>query len=540
MGKSLKEALTNAFDESRGSNVTAKQPSMRAVDEEHKQLVPPSATTVQCADFKVLVDGPIKVNRHLVTTKNSLKPITVMGLREQAVTTATNNQREVNIGLDFGTSSVKVVVGDEEIEKAFAVPFFEGTGIDAFLLPSRVWLTEKGYSLNEGGKAFRDLKVRLMGNSCTQDYIYATTAFLALVIRHVKTWFLDEHYEIYRDTYILWKLTLGLPAKDYEQNKLLKVYKKIGQASWWLSINCNDVISRNKVIKICTYLYKKPIDNFEVLEELNDVDFDVVPELSAQVFGFLQSSRFDPKARNYYMLIDVGAGTVDSTVFYVKRERGKKYSFGFFANCVESNGVANLHKYRLDWIHSNASKDGILMDLKKYVGDMEVSADSTTGIPENLNQYFENVTFTFHTQRQSPDSMFYRERLIHQVLSKTFKKAIQFLPRDHVVGMPLFLCGGGSRMKYYKKIENSLNSEHSASWVKFRPQQFAVPSALQAPGVTKDDFDRLSVAFGLSYVKVGRSIPITPYTPVVTKTTTSPKKCGGCGAIYGRGRCTCG
>ncbi len=54
---------------------------------------------------------------------------------------------------------------------------------------------------------------------------------------------------------------------------------------------------------------------------LQDVEFDVVPELSAQIYGFLESDRFDKKVKNVFMIVDVGAGAVDSSVFHVKRGR---------------------------------------------------------------------------------------------------------------------------------------------------------------------------------------------------------------------------
>ena len=42
--------------------------------------------------------------------------------------------REVVLGFDFGTSSTKVVIGDRALRQAYAVPFRDAEGIDAFLL----------------------------------------------------------------------------------------------------------------------------------------------------------------------------------------------------------------------------------------------------------------------------------------------------------------------------------------------------------------------------------------------------------------------
>ena len=48
------------------------------------------------------------------------------------------------------------------------------------------------------------------------------------------------------------------------------------------------------------------------------------------------------------MMVDVGAGTVDASLFHVKRERGK-WDFEFYTATVEPLGTVNLHRNRLNW-----------------------------------------------------------------------------------------------------------------------------------------------------------------------------------------------
>lgn len=77
---------------------------------------------------------------------------------------------------------------------------------------------------------------------------------------------------------------------------------------------------------------------------------DVIPELSAQIYGFLMSSKFDPKARNYFLMVDIGTGTVDSSVFKVVRYKNKKWEFRFLSNVVQFNGVDNLNNARIRFL----------------------------------------------------------------------------------------------------------------------------------------------------------------------------------------------
>ena len=65
-------------------------------------------------------------------------------------------------------------------------------------------------------------------------------------------------------------------------------------------------------------------------------------------------------------------------------------------------------------------------------------------------------------------------------------------------------------MKYYQKLKQELTHFPGCTWLKAHPKQIALPEDLNAPGLKRDDYDRLSVAYGLSFINVGkivRSIP---------------------------------
>ena len=85
-------------------------------------------------------------------------------------------------------------------------------------------------------------------------------------------------------------------------------------------------------------------------------------------------------------------------------------------------------------------------------------------------------------------------------------------------------------MKFYKKIEEELLSHPNATWFAFRPRKLEVPAILEAPGMMRGDYDRLSVAFGLSFVRVGNIVRQVTPPPLPDPPS---KGCPGCGAIYG-------
>ena len=79
-----------------------------------------------------------------------LSKVASIGRTTQCHTGKTDDDREVVLGLDFGTSRVKVVIGDSSLGKAFAVPFCRTEGIEKFLLPSRLYQTGQVFSLEMG------------------------------------------------------------------------------------------------------------------------------------------------------------------------------------------------------------------------------------------------------------------------------------------------------------------------------------------------------------------------------------------------------
>jgi hypothetical protein len=78
-------------------------------------------------------------------------------------------------------------------------------------------------------------------------------------------------------------------------------------------------------------------------------------------------------------------------------------------------------------------------------------------------------------------------------------------------GLPLFLCGGGSNMRFYKEsfISNARGILGALVWSGFQRKEIPKPDALQAESLRAGEFHRLSVAYGLSYPvdDIGRIVP---------------------------------
>jgi hypothetical protein len=442
--------------------------------------------------------------------RNLLRNVEIAGAATQCYSGRTVDEREVALGLDFGTSTVKVVFGDSALEKTFAVPFFRCAGIAKFLLPSRLYETKHVYSLESGATVHRDLKLSLLATPEDAVLQERVTAFLALVIRRSRGWLFSEHLETYKRTRIVWKLAVGLPTAQNLDTELSRCFRRLSLAAW-KAADSGAEISHELVQRVL-----RSLDAGK--SGVEDIDVNVVPEIAAQIYGFVVSTSFDKKAPNIFLMTDVGAGTVDSSLFHVKPGKHGRWDFEFFTSVVEPNGVSNLHRERVNWWHEQLTKVKAPRQLLDELLASKLPTDQQVSVPEGFRDYFGGVRVDLAPQVKSPDEAFFTLRVLAQVVGKSFWRAWKdgLLSQENLTNVPFFMCGGGTRMKYYQALEGRLASFPGCTWLKAECWTMGVPSDLLAEGITAEEFDRLSVAYGLSQLEVGKVVKALPQPRLVT------------------------
>ncbi|MFZ1364622.1 MAG: hypothetical protein WAS90_06970 [Brachymonas denitrificans] len=432
------------------------------------------------------------------------------GVQEQLATPSALDMHEVTIGLDFGTSTVKVVVTDASLEQSFAVPLCEMDTFDAYLLPSRVFDSPAGtgqaqnarrYSLINGEVAHRDLKLSLLANPESLVLQERVVAFLALVLRNVRAWLFQHHASVYRQARIAWRMAIGLPSATTLNNMTIPLLQRLVCAAWRLAGQSGEIVS----LKIQQVLRDNPSP-----EEL-DLEVEVMPEIFAQIYGFVISQRFDRKADNRFVMVDVGAGTIDSALFRVLPPKHGVWSFEFFTAVVQPLGVANLHAHRVDWwvkhLTRIPSAEHLYQQLKatKFATDMELAP------PATYRDYFEGVSLDRRTHEKSPDEQFLKH-VMNQVRGHTMWRAWKesLLPKEALTGIPIFVCGGGSRMPFFACINEEIGRMPGCSWLSAEPWVLGFPGDLDCRSTDKAHFDRLAVAYGLSRLNVGSMVQAPP------------------------------
>lgn len=462
---------------------------------------------------------------HPLFTRDALEEVALPVLRysgiESQLSSDPENAADMIIGLDFGTSATKVVVRDSTVGIVFPVRINGGRpGIDGYLHASCVYLNGSVYSLSAGGDCLDDLKLALLACEAALPVTEFNhcCAFLALIIRRARGWLLTEHHDIYRQHELTWCLNLGLAARSYQEEAKVKVFRRLAWAASNLAADASVVQIDSKSVDDYRKLSQKAFGE-DAPEEVNGMEFSaddigVVPEVSAQIQGFMTSARWDWKNRPIMMLVDVGAGTVDSTLFHVKSGTGSVGVLTFYSSRVEPNGAMNLHRERVSWLQRTVPETEEFASVHAYLNSIEKPTGRLRPIPAADVDYLPG--YQIEKACPSADDEFrlnrYRKQVAGSINDAKVKKGLGARGSQQLRKVPLLLCGGGSRLPIYSSIASEINDTTGWGDVSVEMTRMPVPVELRDTGWHLEEFDRISVAYGLSLTqsleKIVRNIEV--------------------------------
>ena len=391
------------------------------------------------------------------------------------------NGVELVMGIDFGTTNTKVVIQETGSGKSWAIPFND-RNTDQYLMPSTVFLTEGIYSLNgDSSHRIGNLKLPLIEDSISDTHLVDVIAFLALVIRHARLWFLDNAATAFYDNDFEWFYKMGLPAENYDNRRLVATYESTLSNAVKLSL------------ANITKIYSHDIDHIlssDIAHNISDY-CDVHPEIQAQLGGYTKSDRWDSR-RVKVMMVDIGGGTVDASIINVTR-RDDEEQYSCLKTKVESLGVYILHQKRLEWLEMSINKSSSSTDeLKKEIDQAKKLSGNLPFFPESIEDYISNANWP---KDFSYDQVFYNAfyELIYFDIISEVRSHIDTRNAEQWNNLCFILCGGGSLHPLFSKI---------ASDQKLDVVRLQKPSSLNA-AITDNEYHRISVAYGLSFMEQG-------------------------------------
>jgi hypothetical protein len=444
-----------------------------------------------------------------------------LGARLVPLNNVSGPGRELVMGLDFGTSSTKVVIADQSLNVGYAVPLVEAVGVNSYLLPSAMIETGDGvYVFTGQGHRLVDLKLAMLEDMTDVSACAKVCAFLALVIRSARAWLYETKSDQYLRADILWTLAIGQPANPERSKSCQTHFEQLAIVAWALASETGPI---RVDLALRTWSHREQLDFGDELE------VRAMAELTAQIHGFVSSSHFDARQPNIYLMVDVGAGTVDASLFRVQKEAGGVVSFALFTHSVELLGAANLNRYRIGWWQSqlsnaaqkllgqDAQRAKLALAVKDGLEKLKLPTEYRGRYPDAYSSYVKGVEVLYQGGAVTPDAAYFLkvlQQVSGQVLYGSWKQGL--LSQEAVKNMPFFLCGGGARHSFYARLKEEVQKTPNCSWLSAKPRELASPTNIVAPGLVVGDYDRLSVAYGLSQLNLGEYERVSALTPLAS------------------------
>lgn len=417
---------------------------------------------------------------------------------------------DIVIGFDFGTSSSKVVIQDIAQKKAYAVPFGDlACSANTYLIPTRIHVDPNGrFSLVNVAHERTDIKMRLLDNPDQPIFQNAVpnvsalelaAAYVGRVLQSARNWFLEYTRAIYTTTHIHWHINLGVPSRNYVDINKRKCFRTVAMAAWPISqlpvINAANV--KTLVQQAAARLDDtRDHSNTETIW-LHPDYVNTHPEVVTEVAGYVFSPLRNP---GLHLLVDIGASTLDLATFVIHQEDGEN-QYPLLETEVKRMGALALHDCRVQAV--------------KHCLETTLQAKNTVDPLEPLpDPDYYGVKSNDKVVAKSDEAFFSEcSELIGKIIRTTKNRRDPHSPHWKK-GLPVFVCGGGSHIDGYRnmiKERGETIQQRRNDIGAFRIMDIPMPdeNTFDAPNLLAADYNRLAVAYGLSFNAddIGKVIP---------------------------------
>ena len=410
----------------------------------------------------------------------------------------------LNLGIDFGTSFTKVCYRDLGSDHSGIIDFSTSDSSDWVnaLIDSRIVRSPNGtiragapgrVEPNASETIVDTVKMRLalldlaeelkafsfseLGEEGSSDRVESLACiFLANVLVNAKRWLQENREELFVGRTVTWSASVGVPVQVLD-SPALKRFKKVFGWAWILAEDISKpIIDIDEADRM--------LERVRLSNRRAQVDIHAYPEIAAAVLSFVSS----PSARDgMYVYFDIGGGTLDGVTFRLRREDGLK-AIDFYAGEIQPEGVESIANEL-----PNKSREELLDALTAgRVGDFP---DVLGSHRDRIHQHVARVLMTTKKKNRNEWSEAFANSNWHAALKIGIRRSNE--PR-----LPIFLGGGGSRMKYFERSILGTYEAHqleNTNTPKMEIFQVPPPLDLDLGHVPPDEFHRFAIAYGLSF-----------------------------------------
>ena len=380
----------------------------------------------------------------------------------------------VSIGLDFGTGYTKACVRFSG--KTYVVDWSDAVVTGAFhILPGFVSVFGDGTCAlgraTDAVRILKNFKHPLLLETAKPADEQKASLFLALVLRYIRLWVHKTLGLQIGRAPVYWELTMGAPARQAQDERILEVIRRVGTVAWIASVADGPIAEA----AVATQSARHAPAGLK-----QTVFIDVAPEFVAQIACYTQSPQKQP---GLHLLVDVGAGTLDAVTFNVWPDDvhgGDK--FPIFMSDVAPLGA----HYALARRFSNLPHVMIPDVIDDGMGAMKVDEFSRAIACEPGLVDPQDALHSW-------DVALLINRVVYRTKRNRYRRSLAWETQ-----LRTFFCGGGSRGTTFQK---ALAEASRMLRLPFDRAYLPVPSDSQIEfgNVSPEEFDRVSVAFGLAF-----------------------------------------
>jgi hypothetical protein len=428
-------------------------------------------------------------------TTSSRNPTSAIG-SARPVPSASSGQRlnggipaiDVHLGIDFGTRFTKVGIFLPHIQKRDILNF---KGVRLF--PSRIALSEdeRLYFVNCPGGAepkllLEYLKIRLANPAAEafgttvsisgvpfSDGVKSLSAFyLASILRLAKAAAKQMFpAELAADRTVNWFANVGVPVKHCDSDTL-KVFKEVSAVAW-LWHTRQPWAPRMSDLMI-------DYESTNVGADLGELRIQVAPELAAALIHFAERPNTAP---GFYGFLDIGGGTLDGSVFRLRRDEDGAH-FDILSADVDELGTMAAARHVVADAHHRMSD---IVEKPLITGGVspKIALPIKPELEERIQTLFASVV---GQARRKINNHFFSDE--DPVVARPGLNG----PRPPII--PVYLAGGGCPSEWYRTLFKRTYDEfghHAWGIGGYHFQTVPPPQGLNNP-----DFPRFVIAVGLT------------------------------------------
>ena len=462
------------------------------------------ATTLKLDEFQALQKAFPQFAEQLAQLQERLKEIEAGQTRESADLNIeklptikpppTPVPLVLNLGIDFGTSFTKVCFRDVSTDRSEIITFTDDvTHLEEALLPTKIGVLSDGTliagltaaewkpyenqvqttvefikmrlancDLPQGAEGWQLKKIPGLSEDETIENLCAY--YLSRVMTRAKAWIRQNKPELIINQKIEWSANVGVPV-EYCDSPAIKRFETVLSLAWLLS---NEPQTEQMTIENLRDRMK-PLR--ATLEE-TAIDCHAVPEIAAEVWSLLNSREVD---EGFYVLFDVGDGTLDGSSFRYWNDEGEK-KIDFYFGKVNPLGVTAFSQR-----------------LAEELGIAETDVKNT--VCGNSTRYSDQ--FQTSTARKEI------QRLVAKVVLEGSQRHREhgFTVMKGKTTLDLLIGGGGGQTSFYTQAITSTHQDfqqNNAGIPEYVVRSLPTPKDLETNGISKHEFYRFAVAYGLS------------------------------------------